>query len=84
MDAEEKCGPLGLLNHAPDARSPAVPIGRTSANFLVFLDQIVATWEGELVLILDNLSIHKTLDVLLWALALRRSIFCFNPPMRPG
>lgn len=57
--------------------------GRTSANFLVFLDQIVATWEGELVLILDNLSIHKTLDVLLWALAHPQVHFLFQPTYAP-
>jgi hypothetical protein len=40
--------------------------GRTSANFVSFLDQIVTTWpEENIVLILDNLSTPKTLDVLL-------------------
>jgi transposase len=56
---------------------------RTSAHFIVFLDQIVAAWEGDIVLILDNLSIHKTLDVLLWALAHPRVRFLFQPTYAP-
>lgn len=58
--------------------------GRTSANFIAFLDQIVATWtEAEIVLILDNLSTHKTLDVLLWALAHPHVRFLFQPTYAP-
>lgn len=58
--------------------------GRTSANFVSFLSQIVTTWsQGNLVLILDNLSIHKTLDVLLWALAHPRVRFLFQPTYAP-
>jgi transposase len=58
--------------------------GRTSANLVVFLNQITATWtEGEMVLILDNLSTHKTLDVLLWALAHPRVRFLFQPTYAP-
>jgi hypothetical protein len=59
--------------------------GRTSANFVTFLNQIVATWtQGEIILIVDNLSTHKTLDVLLWALAHPQVRFLFQPPMPPG
>ena len=58
--------------------------GRTSANFLIFLDQIVTTWtQGEIILIVDNLSTHKTLDVLLWALAHPRVRFLFQPTYAP-
>ena len=58
--------------------------GRTSANFVTFLNQVVTTWaEGQLVLILDNLSTHKTLDVLLWALAHPRVRFLFQPTYAP-
>jgi len=58
--------------------------GRTSANFVAFLDQMVAAWlEGEIVLIVDNLSTHKTLDVLLWALAHPRVRFLFQPTYAP-
>ena len=58
--------------------------GRTSANFVTFLDQLVSHWnEGTLVLILDNLSTHKTLDVLLWALAHSQVRFLFQPTYAP-
>ncbi len=57
---------------------------RNSANFIAFLGQIVGRWPtGEIVLILDNLSIHKTLDVLLWALAHPRVRFLFQPTYAP-
>lgn len=58
--------------------------GRTSRNFVSFLDQIVTTWpEGSIVLILDNLATHKTLDVLLWALTHPRVRFLFQPTYAP-
>jgi transposase len=58
--------------------------GRTSANFVSFLHQLVTTWpEGNIVLILDNLSTHKTLDVLLWALVQPRVRFLFQPTYAP-
>ena len=58
--------------------------GRTSANFVAFLDQLVTHWtEGEIMLILDNLSTHKTLDVLLWALVHPRVRFLFQPTYAP-
>jgi transposase len=58
--------------------------GRTSANFVTFLNQIVATWTtGTIFLILDNLSTHKTLDVLLWALQHERVHFLFQPTYAP-
>ena len=54
--------------------------GRTSANFVAFLDVVAATWLGQTVyIILDNLSTHKTLDVLLWALAHPQMKFLFQP-----
>jgi transposase len=58
--------------------------GRTSANFLTFLDQIVMTWpERNIILILDNLSTHKTLNVLLWALVHPHVRFLFQPTYAP-
>lgn len=58
--------------------------GRTSANFVAFLNRVDTTWvEGDIVLILDNLSTHKTLDVLLWALAHPRVRFLFQPTYAP-
>ena len=58
--------------------------GRTSAHFITLLNQLVMTWtEGTIILILDNLSTHKTLDVLLWALAHPRVHFLFQPTYAP-
>jgi transposase len=58
--------------------------GRTSAHFVTFLNQVVATWtNGVILLILDNLSTHKTLDVLLWALQHERVRFLFQPTYAP-
>lgn len=58
--------------------------GRTSANFVSLLNRVAAHWpEGEIILILDNLSTHKTLDVLLWALTHPRVRFLFQPTYAP-
>lgn len=57
---------------------------RTSANFVSFLDEIVAVWHDKMIyLILDNLSTHKTMDVLLWTLAHPRIQFLFQPTYSP-
>lgn len=58
--------------------------GRTSANFVAFLDVVADTWLGKTIyIILDNLSTHKTLDVLLWALAHPHVRFLFQPTYAP-
>ena len=58
--------------------------GRATAPFINLLDQIVHIWPtGDLVLILDNLAAHKTLDVRLWALAYPRVRFLFQPTYAP-
>lgn len=58
--------------------------GRTSANFIAFLDKVADTWLGKTIyIILDNLSTHKTLDVLLWALAHPQVKFLFQPTYAP-
>lgn len=57
---------------------------RRSADFVALLDRLVYVWPcGELILILDNLSIHKTMDVRLWALAHKRVRFLFQPTYAP-
>jgi transposase len=57
---------------------------RDTANFLLLLDEVVRVWpEGEVIIILDNLSIHKTLDVRLWALAHEQVSFLFQPTYSP-
>jgi transposase len=56
--------------------------GRTIANWLAFLDRVDA-WlplgNERVYAILDNLSTHRALDVLLWALAHPRWAFVFQP-----
>jgi hypothetical protein len=57
---------------------------RRSCDFVAFLEQLLKTWpEGELILILDNLSIHRSLEVQLWALANERVRFLFQPTYAP-
>jgi transposase len=57
---------------------------RRSCDFTSFLDQVVTAWpEGEIILILDNLSIHRSLEVKLWALAHERVRFLFQPTYAP-
>ena len=57
---------------------------RDTNNFIRLLDAVVATWpQGELILILDNLSIHKTMEVNLWELAHQRVRFLFQPTYAP-
>jgi len=57
--------------------------GRGTCHFLSLLDQIVAHWSGSVILILDNLASHKTMDVLLWALAHPQVRFLFQPTYAP-
>jgi transposase len=57
---------------------------RTTTHFIDFLDQVVQQWrQGEIILILDNLAIHKTLDVRLWLLAHPQVRFLFQPTYAP-
>jgi len=56
----------------------------TQQQFTAFLDHLVETWtSGQLILILDNLSVHKTLNVRLWALTHPRVAFLFQPTYSP-
>jgi transposase len=57
---------------------------RTAAHFISFLDQVVQVWsQGDIILILDNRAIHKTLDGRLWLLAHARVRFLFQPTYAP-
>ena len=57
---------------------------RRSLDFIELLNSVVQTWPTEeLILILDNLSIHRSLDVQLWALAHKRVRFLFQPTYAP-
>ena len=56
--------------------------GRSTANFVAFLDQVEAWLDpaiGRVYAVLDNLSAHRAIDVLLWALAHPRWEFVFQP-----
>jgi hypothetical protein len=57
---------------------------RDSHHFTEFLDLVTGYWpDGDLILILDNLSIHRSIDVLLWAVAHPRVRFLFQPTYSP-
>jgi transposase len=57
---------------------------RRSCDFVLFLEQLLQQWPaGELFLILDNLSIHRSLEVRLWAVANPRVRFLFQPTYAP-
>jgi transposase len=59
-------------------------LARRTDEFLHFLHQVVGHWPtGELILILDNLSVHRAFDVRLWALAHPRVRFLFQPTYAP-
>jgi len=56
--------------------------GRTIANWVDFLDRVEGWLDGaveRVYAVLDNLSTHRALDVLLWALAHPRWEFVFQP-----
>ena len=55
---------------------------RSTANFVAFLEQVDAWLDpgiGRIYAIMDNLSAHRAVDVLLWALAHPRWEFVFQP-----
>lgn len=57
---------------------------RRSVDFIAFLQDVSEAWPtGELILILDNLSIHRSLETRLWALAHPRVRFLFQPTYTP-
>lgn len=56
---------------------------RAATHFLTLLTRIAEHWQGEVILIMDNLASHKTLDVRLWALAHPRVRFLFQPTYAP-
>jgi len=57
---------------------------RCSLDFIELLNAVVQAWPAdELVLILDNLSIHRSINVQLWALAHERVRFLIQPTYAP-
>jgi len=75
---------FGALEPATGLVITHTDVRRTRHEFITFLDQVVRVWpEGDLVLIMDNLAVHKTLDVQLWTLAHARVRFLFQPTYAP-
>ena len=71
---------FGALEPAPGSVVTQGARRRTRHEFIAFWDQVVQTWPtGEIILILDNLSVHKTLDVRWWAPAHPHVRFLFQP-----
>src|SRR5688500_1029857 len=73
---------FGAFRPATGAAFTAPDLGRTIANWVDFLDRVeawVAPEVRRVYAILDNLSTHRALDVLLWALAHPRWEFVFQP-----
>lgn len=73
---DRKLWVFGALEPATGRVTTHTDAQRTRHEFIAFLEQVLQVWPtGDLVLILDNLSVHKTLDVQLWALAYARVRF---------
>jgi DDE superfamily endonuclease len=73
---------FGAFQPAIGAAFTASYPGRTIANWLDFLDRVDAwlpTGSAQVYAILDNLSTHRALDILLWALVHPRWEFVFQP-----
>lgn len=57
---------------------------RRTVEFTQLLDAVVEQWSSKkLILILDNLSVHRSQDVLLWSLAHPHVQFLFQPTYAP-
>jgi transposase len=75
---------FGALEPATGEVYTYTDVRRSRVEFIAFLDNVVQVWpDGQLVFILDNLSVHKTIDVQLWALAHERVRFMFQPTYSP-
>jgi transposase len=62
----------------------ACSMQRRTTDFVAFLERLVQHWsQGELILILDNLAVHKTLEVRLWAVVHPQVRFLFQPTYSP-
>lgn len=75
---------MGALEPATGDVFTCTSPSRRTADFVTFLDGVVEHWpQGDITLILDNLSVHRALDVQLWALANPRVCFLFQPTYAP-
>ena len=73
---------FGAFRPATGEALTAPYAGRTIANWVDFLDRVDAWVDGtaaRVYAVLDNLSTHRALDVLLWALAHPRWVFVVQP-----
>jgi len=73
---------FGTFCPATGAAFTAPYTGRTIANWVDFLERVddwIAPAVARVYAVLDNLSTHRALDVLLWALAHPRWEFVFQP-----
>jgi len=73
---------FGAFVPATGAAVTAPYAGRTTANFVDFLGHVEAWLDptvARVYAVLDNLSAHRAVDVLLWALAHPRWEFVFQP-----
>ena len=73
---------FGAFCPATGAAFTAPYAGRTTANWVDFLERVDGWLDPEaarVYAVLDNLSTHRALDVLLWALAHPRWEFVFQP-----
>jgi hypothetical protein len=73
---------IGAFLPAPGEALTAPYARRSTANVVDFLEQIGAWLDptsGRIYAVLDNLSIHRAVDVLLWALAHPHWEFAFQP-----
>lgn len=75
---------FGALEPATGQVVTTTAAQRNSEQFVAWLEHMVQQWpQGELFVILDNLSIHRTLDVRLWLLAHPRVRLLFQPTYAP-
>lgn len=75
---------FGALEPATGDALTTLTFSRRTPDFLAFLDEVVAQWStGSLILILDNLVVHRAMDVQLWVLAHPRVSFLFQPTYSP-
>jgi transposase len=75
---------FGALEPATGEVMTLIRERRCGSDFLAFLEAVVEHWPHEdLIVILDNLNVHKMLDVQLWAVVHERVRFLFQPAYAP-
>ena len=75
---------MGALEPATGEVCTCTTAARRTADFVSFLDGVTAHWpQGPLIVILDARSVHRALDVQLWAFANPRLCCLFQPTDEP-